>query len=126
MGVFNKHDQQSISSSETTIIAKGAKINGILNCETRLHIDGEVEGEIVSKSIVTIGNKGRFYGKIKAAKLILNGFLEGSADCGSIELLGGSIFNGQTTSKELMIEAKATFDGQSIMKQDKKIEKEEV
>ncbi len=126
MGVFNKHDKQPISSSETTIIANGTKMKGVFNCETRLHIDGEIEGEIVSKSIVTIGTKGKFYGKIMAKKLILNGFIEGSIDCDSIELLRGSIFKGQLTSKELMVEAKAIFDGQSIMKQDIKIKNKEI
>jgi len=125
MGVFNKHEQQSISSSETTIIAGGTKIEGVLNCTTRIHIDGEVRGEIISESMVTIGKKGKFYGNIKAKKLILNGFIEGGADCDSIELLVGSIFKGKIFSKELMIEAEALFDGQSIMRSDSNTSKEE-
>ncbi len=125
MGVFNKHEQQSISSSETTIIASGTKIEGVLNCTTRIHIDGEVRGEIISKSMVTIGKKGKFYGNIKAKKLILNGFLEGGADCDSIELLIGSTCKGKVISKELMVEANAIFNGQSTMKSDKDISKKE-
>jgi len=125
MGVFSKHEQQSVSSSEMTIIASGASIEGVFNCTTRIHIDGEVRGEIISQSIVTIGKKGKFYGNIKAKKLILNGFLEGSADCDSVELLIGSIFKGKINSKELMIEADAFFDGQSTMKSDNNNTKEE-
>jgi len=125
MGVFSKHEQQSVSSSEMTIIANGASIEGVFNCTTRIHIDGEVRGEIISQSIVTIGKKGKFYGNIKAKKLILNGFLEGGADCDSIELLVGSVFKGKINSKELMIEADAFFDGQSTMKSDKNSDLEE-
>lgn len=125
MGIFSKHEQQSVSSSEMTIIADGASIEGVFNCTTRVHIDGEVRGEIISESIVTIGKKGKFYGNIKAKKLILNGFLEGSADCDSIELLMGSIFKGEINSKELMVEANALFDGQSTMKSDKNSTQEE-
>ena len=123
MGIFDKHEQQSISSSETTIIATGTKIEGILRCKTRIHIDGEVHGEIDSKSIVTIGKKGKFYGNIIAKKLILNGFIDGSVDCDSVELLMGCIFKGKIISKKLMIEAEASFDGQSIMKSSVVIEK---
>jgi len=119
MGVFNKHDQQSISSSETTIIANGAKIEGILKFETRLHIDGEIQGEVISQSIVTVGNKGKIYGNIKAKKLILNGFIEGSVECDSVELLEGSIFQGKIITKELMVEAKAVFNGESLIIQEK-------
>lgn len=125
MGVFSKHEQQSVSSSEMTIIASGASIEGVFNCTTRIHIDGEVRGEIISQSIVTIGKKGKFYGIVKAKKLILNGFLEGGADCDSIELLMGSVFKGKINSKELMIEADAFFDGQSTMKSDNNNTKEE-
>ena len=125
MGIFDKHEQQSISSSETTIIAGGTKIEGILSCATRIHIDGEVRGEIISGSMVTVGKKGKFYGNIKAKKLLLNGFLEGGADCDSIELLCGSVCKGKIISKELMVEAEAFFDGQSTMKSDSNTSKEE-
>ena len=123
MGIFDKHEQQSISSSETTIISSGTKVEGILRCATRIHIDGEVKGEIDSKSIVTIGKKGKFYGNIIAKKLILNGFIDGSVDCDSVELLMGCVFKGKITSKELMIEAEASFDGQSIMKSSQDVKK---
>ena len=47
MGIFNKADQYStttVPASETTIVASGAKIEGIFNCQTRLHVDGEIIG----------------------------------------------------------------------------------
>ncbi len=119
MGVFNKHDQKPISSSETTIVATGAKIEGVFNCETRLHIDGEIQGEIFSQSIVTVGNAGKVYGSIKAKKLILNGFVEGSVECDSVELLKGSVLKGKVSAKELMVEAKAVFNGESSIIQEK-------
>jgi len=44
MGIFNKADQYAVPASETTIVASGAKIEGIFNCKTRLHVDGEIIG----------------------------------------------------------------------------------
>jgi cytoskeletal protein CcmA (bactofilin family) len=117
MGVFSKHDQQSFSDSETTIIASGAKVEGIFNCQSRLHIDGEVKGEVNSKNIVTIGKQGKVFGKIEASKLIINGLFEGDAICDSIELLKGGVLRGKIVSKDLMIETKAIFEGESKIKQ---------
>jgi Integral membrane protein CcmA involved in cell shape determination len=118
MGVFNKHDQQSFSDSETTIVANGAKVEGIFNCQSRLHVDGEIKGEVHSKNIVTIGKQGKVFGKIEASKLIVNGLFEGDAVCNSIELLKGGILRGKIVSKDLMIETKAIFEGQSSILRD--------
>ena len=119
MGVFNKNDQQSVSASETTIISTGARVEGVFNCSSRLHIDGEISGQIKSKSIVTIGKQGKVFGEIEADKLIVSGLLEGDANCDSVEILAGGTFKGKVTSKELMIEAKAKFEGESRIKTDK-------
>jgi cytoskeletal protein CcmA (bactofilin family) len=72
---------------------------------------------------VTIGKQGKVFGKIEASKLIVNGLFEGDAICNSIELLKGGILRGKIVSKDLMIETKAIFEGESkIMRDsDKKI-----
>ncbi len=62
MAIFDKTNAESPASSETTIIASGARIDGVFNCASRLHVDGEVTGEIHSKSIVTIGKGGKING----------------------------------------------------------------
>ena len=118
MGIFNKADQHPVSTSETTIVASGAKIEGIFNCQTRLHVDGEIIGQVVSQSIVTIGKQGRISGEITASHLIVNGLFEGSADCDNVEVLAGGKFLGKVSYKELVIEAKAIFEGESKIKTD--------
>ena len=76
MGIFNKADQHAIPASETTIIARGAKVEGIFHCQTRLHIDGEIMGRVFSDSIVTIGKNGKVNGEISSSRLIVNGYFE--------------------------------------------------
>jgi len=46
MRIFNKADQYAVPASETTIVASGDKIEGIFNCKTRLHVDGENIGKV--------------------------------------------------------------------------------
>ncbi|MBE0490702.1 MAG: polymer-forming cytoskeletal protein [Sulfurospirillum sp.] len=118
MAIFNKDNQRTVSSSETTIIAGGAKIDGVFNFASRLHVDGEVTGQIHSQSIITIGKNGKINGQIVAIKLIINGIFEGEAQCDSVEVLEGGTFLGKVLSKELMIEAKAHFEGESKIKED--------
>ncbi len=118
MAIFDKTNAESSASSETTIIASGAKIDGVFNCASRLHVDGEVTGEVHSKSIVTIGKGGKINGSITADRLIVNGLFEGNADCNGVEVLAGGKFLGKVVSKELMIEAKAQFEGESKIKRD--------
>ena len=118
MAIFDKSNAESPASSETTIIASGAKIDGVFNCASRLHVDGQVTGEVHSKSIVTIGKGGKIHGSITANRLIVNGLFEGDADCEGVEVLAGGKFLGKVISKELMIEAKAQFEGESKIKRD--------
>ena len=118
MAIFDKSNAVTPVSSETTIIASGAKIDGVFNCASRLHVDGEITGEIHSKSIVTIGKGGKIKGDVTSSKLIVNGLFEGNAECDSVEVLAGGNFLGKVTSKELMIEAKAHFEGESKIKRD--------
>jgi cytoskeletal protein CcmA (bactofilin family) len=113
MAIFTKDDNRSVSSSETTLIAVGATIRGEFTLESRLHVDGELEGNIASSSVVVIGKKGRIKGELKAEKLVVNGEFEGSADCSYVEVLAGGRFIGNVLSKELMIESKAYFQGHS-------------
>ena len=121
MGIFNKADQCAVPASETTIIASGAKVEGIFNCQTRLHVDGEIIGKIISESIVTIGRQGRVSGEINAGRLIINGLFEGNANCDNVEVLEGGKFLGKVVSKELVIEAKAIFEGESKIKVDNQL-----
>ena len=87
MGIFDKADQRTVSASETTIVASGAKIEGLFNCQTRLHVDGEIIGKVLSDSIVIIGKQGKISGEINASRLIINGLFEGNANCDNIAMI---------------------------------------
>lgn len=126
MAIFTKDNEHSVSASETTIIARGATIDGIFECHSRLHVDGEVKGKINSNNIVTIGKNGKVSGDISANRLVVNGMFEGNANCDGVEVLEGGTFLGTVLSKELMIEAKAHFEGESKIKRDETANLQEV
>lgn len=114
MAIFNKGNNES--TTETTVISSGAKIKGEFNFESMLHVDGILEGDIFSNSVVVIGNQGRIQGTLKAKKLIVSGIFLGDADCASIQILAGGSINGNVISEEFVIESKATFEGKSSVR----------
>lgn len=124
MAIFSKHNNDGSSSkvqlnqhsSETTVIANGATIKGDFDFLCRLHVDGELEGTINSTNMIVIGKRGVVKGELKAEKLVISGIFEGSADCSSVEVLADGSFSGDVLSEELVIEAKAKFQGQSNIK----------
>ncbi len=123
MAIFNKHDdkQETVKrTSETTVVANGAKLKGEFEFDCRLHVDGVIEGVINSNNIVVVGKRGCMRGDLKAERLVVNGTFEGSADCTKVEVLTQGVFNGEVTSEELIIESKAKFQGQSKLRVESK------
>ncbi len=79
-----------------------------------MHIDGEFEGEVNSKSIVKVGKSGLLKSNLKAQKLIVTGRFVGTADCDQIELVSGGEAEGKLISAGLMIDSNSSFQGESL------------
>ncbi|WP_456465840.1 bactofilin family protein [Persephonella sp.] len=118
MGIFNKGDnpKSTATNSGTTIISEGSHISGELKFNGSVHIDGEVEGNIFCEKILTVGKKGKVKGKITAEKIIVSGFIEGDAECTSIEIISGGKFIGEITYNEITIEPQGIFEGNLKLK----------
>lgn len=123
MAIFNKSDvKSSVNSSGTTVIANGTKIEGKIQIECNLHIDGEFEGTIKSQKNVTIGKTGVVTGDIIADKLIVSGNFTGNADADVVDVLpNGKVF-GKVLANEFVIERGGFFEGESKTKDTLKLE----
>jgi len=123
MAIFNNSDstpETTKNDSNTTIITAGAKIKGEIELSCNLYIDGELDGIIKSSKEVNVGKNGFVKGNITADKLIVQGKVEGSIDASSVDIKAGAHVNGEILSDDLVIESKAIFEGNSIMKQSSK------
>ena len=114
MAIFDKPDKQADYASNVTTIAAGTNIVGKIDIECNLHIDGELEGEVNSKSIVKVGQSGLLKSNLKAQKLIVTGRFIGTADCDQIELISGGEAEGKLISSGLVIDSSSSFQGESI------------
>ncbi len=114
MAIFDKSDKQADYASNVTTIAAGTSVVGKIDIECNLHIDGEFEGEVNSKSIVKVGQSGLLKSNLKAEKLVVTGRFIGTADCDIIELVSGGEAEGKLISSGLTIDSSSSFQGESI------------
>ncbi|EGX7691834.1 polymer-forming cytoskeletal protein [Campylobacter coli] len=123
MAIFNKSGNSTAlsSSSETTVISSGARIEGKFYFSSMLHVDGELNGIVHSESIVVIGKNGNLKGELKADKIVVNGYFEGDLEADSLEILAGGVVGGNISIKDLAIENGGRFNGTSKIKQEEPV-----
>ncbi|EAI4066632.1 polymer-forming cytoskeletal protein [Campylobacter coli] len=123
MAIFNKSGNGTAlsSSSETTVISSGARIEGKFYFASMLHVDGELNGIVHSESIVVIGKNGNLKGELKADKIVVNGYFEGDLEADSLEILAGGVVSGNISIKDLAIENGGRFNGTSKIKQEEPV-----
>lgn len=116
MAIFandNQHANAPVKGGPATIIAQGTQIKGEIHISCHLHIDGEFEGNIHSKSVVMIGKSGVVRGNIYAQKLIVSGKLQGDTESSVVEILPMGRIEGRVITPEFVIERKGIFVGES-------------
>jgi cytoskeletal protein CcmA (bactofilin family) len=114
MGIFNKSNEMAKDSS-TTIISKGAKLKGEFNLTAKLHIEGEIEGNIYSSNQISVGKSGVIKGEIKCEEFILNGKFEGKIEANYVEITKEGFLKGDVVTKEFLIEKGGVFEGTSTL-----------
>ncbi len=102
-------------ASGTTVVGQGAVIEGSLESEEDIHVEGRISGSVASAGAVSIGAAGAVIGSVRAETVTIGGRVEGTvtATCclhmlstgciqgdalyGSLEVDRGGVIEGQTT-----------------------------
>ncbi len=101
-------------TEEITIISNGVKLEGKITTSGNIRVDGEIQGDIVSQSNVTVGENGQVNGKINASVIMIGGKVSGSVSAKEkLVLESKANLKGDIFAKILMVEAGAKFDGNS-------------
>ena len=87
-----------------------------MKLDCNLYIDGEFEGTIHSKKLITIGKSGTVRGEVHTNHLVVQGTVEGSVEAERLEIMAAGKVLGSILSSELVIEAKGHFEGESKIK----------
>lgn len=103
-------------TEEATVISKGVKIEGKLSCSGNIRLDGEVQGDISSQGVVIIGEFGKVNGQINADNITIGGKVTGTVKAkDKVVLEAKANLKGDITTKALMVEAGAVFNGNTKM-----------
>jgi len=106
------------NDGEVTIVGQGAKLDGTVVSAGSLRIDGQVKGQINADGDVTLSPQSQVEADIRAQNVAVAGRFKGSIIVkGRAEISRGGRVDGNITSKTLVVEEGAVFQGQSIMDQ---------
>ena len=99
-----------------TVIGENSKIEGLLAASDPARIDGLLQGKILSKSSVIVGEHGVVKGDIKAEEILVAGTVYGNLTAGQrIELTESGRVLGDMITKTLVIDEGASFKGNCTM-----------
>ncbi len=114
-GVKHMAEQQS---QEVTIVGQGAKLEGTVVSAGSLRIDGQVKGQINADGDVMLSPQSSVEADIRAENVSIAGRFKGSIVVkGKAAIARGGRVDGNITSKTLLVEEGAIFQGQSQMDQ---------
>jgi cytoskeletal protein CcmA (bactofilin family) len=103
---------------EVTIVGQGAKLEGTVVSAGSLRIDGQVKGQINADGDVMLSPQSQVEADIRAQNVAVAGRFKGAIVVkGRAEISRGGRVDGNITSKTLVVEEGAIFQGQSMMEQ---------
>jgi cytoskeletal protein CcmA (bactofilin family) len=112
-----KNKKSKKEAGLNTIIGKGSVIEGTLEVEGGLRIDGTVKGKISSTESLSIGNGGIVEADINTKVAVIGGNVIGNVFAlEKIELQSKAVVEGEMTTKNLLVEEGATFHGKCNMR----------
>lgn len=99
-----------------TIIGKGSKINGNLNVQNSLRIDGLVIGDVHSTDTIIVGKDGEVQGQMKAKQVLLAGKVQGNVLATErVYLESKAVIQGDIKAARLVVDEGAMLDGKCNM-----------
>ena len=115
-------DQIERSGDLNTIVGKGSVIDGDINVQSSMRIDGKIKGQITVTDSLVIGREGEIEGEIRVKNVIVGGKMKGRIMAsGKVVLEAKSSFQGEIKTSKLVIDDGATFDGTCSMSEDAKV-----
>ncbi len=112
-----KERKVSLKTDEiTTILGKGSEFEGKLNFEGTLQIEGVFNGEILSDSVLVVGEGARVSAEINVGTVVINGEVRGNVRAkNSVEIRKPGRLYGNIVTPSLFIEQGVIFDGNCKM-----------
>lgn len=117
MAMFDKKEVSSVSNPKAmNQLGQGTVINGEINSDADIRIDGIVRGNVISKGKIVLGATGVIEGDIRSENAYLEGRVSGNVEVNDLLILSKTSFvNGDIVIKKLVVEEGAKFNGNCTM-----------
>ena len=116
MTVFKSSKSATFNPQEINIINSGTSINGDVQSEGDLRIDGTEKGNIQVKTKLVLGPSSKVEGNIKAQNCDISGSVIGNVHITELLTVKATAsIVGDIISSKLIIESGAEFNGKSTM-----------
>jgi len=96
-----------------SIISFGTKIKGNILSGDVVHIDGNIEGNIVCEELI-IGNRGHVLGQVHVKNLSIYGALQGSAEAENVMIAKTARVLGDIFHQTIAIEPGSFIEGRCV------------
>jgi cytoskeletal protein CcmA (bactofilin family) len=93
-------------------IGKTIRLQGEIYSEEELYLDGEVNGSVEVRHLLTIGPNGKVRANVKARELVVSGSIQGDVEASDrISIMKGASIVGDVKTAGIVIEDGAYFKG---------------
>lgn len=95
----------------SSIIGQDMTINGNLSFNSKIQVDGKVEGNLSGECLV-LSASGNIVGDIEANTIICHGQIDGNVKVGELFLKKSGVVNGRIETSNLSVEAGGILNGE--------------
>jgi cytoskeletal protein CcmA (bactofilin family) len=107
----SKKNAPSSASSSLNALAKGTSMEGDLQCDSDLRVDGSIKGKLLCKAKVIIGPTGSVQGEIRCETAVIEGRFTGILVVNDLlNVRETAEIDGDITTNKLMVQSGARFN----------------
>ena len=99
-------------------LGEGTNFKGILTFEGTVRVDGKMEGEILTKDTLVVGESAEINAEIQVDTIVVSGAVKGNITAtGKVQVYRPGKISGNIKTPSLFIEEGVIFDGGCVMTQ---------
>jgi cytoskeletal protein CcmA (bactofilin family) len=114
--LFDRFKRAAEVPAFDNVIAEGSKVRGDVEGDGSFQINGTLDGSMITKGRVLIGEKGSLLGNLRGASIIVLGHVEGDIECtGHLEIGPSGRVMGDIKMNSFSVASGGIFRGSSRM-----------
>ncbi|MFA5245477.1 MAG: polymer-forming cytoskeletal protein [Pedobacter sp.] len=110
-----KNQKNGQGSSTPTLISKGCMVQGKIESDVFVRIDGNIKGDVIIKEGLIVGENGLVEGNVNTSELVVFGTVNGIVKADSIDIKSSGKITGEIHTGTLQVEKGAVYIGKVVM-----------